>query len=241
MVTREAMEGLKHHALSRYPEEACGVQVKGAFVPVPNIAPDPCRDFRMPPEVWLDGPIEAVLHSHTDPHAFRAKAGCHPWCPTAADMRGQSQTGVTWAIAVTDGVQVGEPFWWDESLLDTPILERPFRHGVLDCYSAIRAWYWQTRGVILRDFPRSDAWWDEGGDLYREGYPEAGFRSLQGQETVDVGDVLLARIRSPVPNHAAVYIGQGRIYHHLFGRLSRREPLARYRDKFITDYLRYDP
>ena len=42
-----------------------------------------------------------------------------------------------------------------------------------------------------------------------------------------VGDALLFSIRGAgVPNHCAVYIGGGRVLHHLPGRLSREEDLG---------------
>lgn len=38
------------------------------------------------------------------------------------------------------------------------------------------------------------------------------------------GDIILMNIRSKVPNHAAVYLGNGQMLHHLHGKLSRTEP-----------------
>ena len=35
-----------------------------------------------------------------------------------------------------------------------PLVGREWSHGVLDCYSLIRDWYAQERGIDLPDFPR---------------------------------------------------------------------------------------
>ena len=121
---------------------------------------------------------------------------------------------------------------------------RGFRHGVTDCYSLIRDYYRLERDVVLPEFPRDWEWWCNEQDLYRDGFGKAGFERL-----VDVdlrpGDVFLAQIRSGVPNHGGVYLGDGLALHHLAARLpvdatrlSRREPIDRWM-KFISHWLRY--
>jgi cell wall-associated NlpC family hydrolase len=251
-MTQSVAEAIKADAIARYPHEACGLVVDGTYVPQANKAATPETNFEIDPQVWVTyrGRIEAVVHSHTDAEAwmlehngrYRRPPGFSPFCPTAEDMRGQRDTAVTWGITVTDGTRASEPFWWDESLLDHALVGRSFIHGVYDCYSLIRAWYWQRRGVVLPDFPRSDGWWSAGQDLYRDNFAVAGFRELRPGETRDVGDVFLANIMTDRPNHGGVYTGNGLGLHHLMGRLSRHEPVTRYEQAgFITHWLRYDP
>lgn len=124
------------------------------------------------------------------------------------------------------------------SELDAPLIGAEYEHAVTDCYGLVRRWYWQERGVLLPDFPRSPEWWDHGGDLFRENFREAGF--VAAALVPDVGDVLLMPIasRSGVPNHAAVYVGGDLILHHLPKQLSRREGLPRYWPR-VTHILKY--
>jgi cell wall-associated NlpC family hydrolase len=122
------------------------------------------------------------------------------------------------------------------SELDAPLIGAEYEHAVTDCYGLVRRWYWQERGVLLPDFPRSPEWWDHGGDLFTENFRAAGFYVPVSDPVV--GDVFLMRIASRVPNHAAVYLGGDTVLHHLPKQLSRREGLSRYFPR-VTHILRY--
>jgi cell wall-associated NlpC family hydrolase len=119
-----------------------------------------------------------------------------------------------------------------------PLVGREWAHGVLDCYSLIRDWYDQERGIDLPDFTRFDEWWMRGGNLYLDNFETAGFSAVSSDD-MDVGDVLLMQVASPVPNHAAIYLGDGLILHHLQGRLSSRDVYGGYWQKITTHTLRH--
>jgi cell wall-associated NlpC family hydrolase len=105
------------------------------------------------------------------------------------------------------------------------LLGRRFVHGVLDCWALCRDWYAREWGVALPDPDRHDGWWDDGtSNLYLDNLDAAGFDIVQ-DGTMERGDLLLMQIRSKnqVPNHAGVYLGEGKFIHHLYGRLSTRE------------------
>jgi cell wall-associated NlpC family hydrolase len=124
-----------------------------------------------------------------------------------------------------------------------PLVGRPFYHGVLDCYSLIRDWYQQTCGIELKQFHRMDDWWNDGiSDLYTQGFPQAGFVSIGADAELQEGDVILMQIRSKngVPNHAAIYLGDELILHHLHGRLSSRDVYGGYWREVTRDVIRYD-
>lgn len=79
-------------------------------------------------------------------------------------------------------------------------------------------------GLELPNPDRPDDWWNDGhSDLYTDNYRAAGFEPVGGD--MQRGDLILMQIRSKnqVPNHAAVYLGDGLILHHLYGRLSSRD------------------
>jgi hypothetical protein len=60
---------------------------------------------------------------------------------------------------------------------------------------------------------------------------------VDADDNLKVGDCFLMQVASPVPNHAAVYLGDGLILHHLQGRLSSRDVYGGYWQKVTTHIL----
>lgn len=226
----------REHAKMAYPREAAGVVARGRYVRLPNVADDPLKSFALPASAWLDHhPVEAVIHSHIAPD--------HGRYPSGDDMIGQISSAVPWGIVQTDGRDTTPVLWWGDHLLDAPLIGREWLHGVTDCYSAIRAWYWQERGVRLIDVARDAEWWKNsaaaGGNLFQDHFTAAGFRQVPVEEK-QIGDVLLFRIRSRVANHGGVLLADGLFFHHVQGQLSRREPVGRW-SPLVTHVLRHAP
>jgi cell wall-associated NlpC family hydrolase len=97
----------------------------------------------------------------------------------------------------------------------------------MDCYTAIRKWYYQKRNIVLPNFPRDNEWWLNK-NLYLENFEKAGFKEIN-IEAISDGDVMLGCVNSDIINHGGIYLdnledGKGLLYHHLPNRLSRREP-----------------
>jgi proteasome lid subunit RPN8/RPN11 len=243
MFGAEVDAAAKAHAIAQYPKESCGVVSAAAYVPLENQAEHPEDFFQLPETALVDhAPVAAVIHSHCFPR--------HGPEPSALDMRSQIEAALPFAIVHTDGKVAGEPIWFGDVLLDQPLFDaqdnhigRQFLHGVNDCYSLIRTWYWQARKIKLPEFPRDNDWWKHGGDLYREGFAKAGFALIQpgsaAPADVQPGDVVLMRWGQwQAPYHAGIVLEHGLVLHHLNGRLSRREPLARW-TRQITHWLRY--
>lgn len=125
-------------------------------------------------------------------------------------------------MSVIDGV-AGEINVFEPSGYEAPLVGREWAHGSLDCYGILRDWYKRELGITLPNFERHDNWWNDGhSSLYLDHFAEAGCVPVPEGEPMRRGDILLFQIRSSngVPNHAAVYLGDGRILHHQFGRLS---------------------
>jgi len=215
------------HARKEHPKEACGLVVDGVYRPYTNCADDPLTDFRISPQGYAgamqEGSIQAVIHSHPQGQD----------CPSANDMAHQMASKLPWCIIPFGS----KPFWFGDQCPIQPLLRRQFRHGVADCYSIIRGHFKIKRGIMLPDYPREDEWWLKGKNHYLDKFKEAGFVQI-GLDEVKEDDCLLAQIVSPVPNHAAVYLGNNLILHHLVKRLSAREPASRWQ-KFFTHALRY--
>jgi proteasome lid subunit RPN8/RPN11 len=241
-VSPQAMVQIQEYAKEQFPREACGAITPEGFLPLENMAGDPVLAFdcsRACNILSAEGRLLAVVHSHTN-----GRMG-----PSKHDMRQQIAMNIPWGLVVTDGPRVSRPFFWGDSL-DVPKLEgRQFRHGPSgtdgkgDCYALIRDWYRVERQIVLPEFPRDDAWWAgaNGGDnLYLTGFGQAGFVDIgrnEGLRDPKPGDVCLMRVRSPVPNHGGVYVGNGFILHHLGDTLSIRKPLGQW-IKLVTHWLR---
>lgn len=127
-------------------------------------------------------------------------------------------------------------------------LGKDFLHGTHDCYSLVREFYGVAFGISLTNYARPDEWWNAGMDLYNDFFPREGFKPVEIARPNDLkyGDVILMAIKSPMPCHAAIYIGEGKILHHFYGRKSSIElyksiwyntttAVVRHRDVVIED------
>ena len=156
--------------------------------------------------------------------------------PSQADLVACEASGLPWFI-------VGYPSLVWEYLEPkgyiAPLVGREWTHGILDCYSIIRDWYKQERNIELPEFDRHDEWWKAGQNLYLDNILKVGFNPIE-QKDLQEGDVILMTIGSSVPNHGALYLGNGVILHHIQNRLSTREVFGGYWLKNTTGYYRYE-
>ena len=229
----EIIEAIKLHANEAFPNESCGFITEAGYVRVTNISSDPENTFRISAEdtVTYANAI-AMVHSHPDKSAYDYrvnKRGFYPFCPSKDDLDSQISSGMTWGIVVTDGQNAMEPFFFGEFVLDLPIYGREFRHGVEDCYTIIRKWFWQNRQVKLADFSRWDGWWDTNANLYVNNLAAAGFKRLSSTDRLQEGDCGLMMIGGrniQCLNHAFIYLGDGTMCHHLPNRISSRDAIG---------------
>ena len=230
-----ASSAAMNHAEVEYPREAVGViSLDGEYIPLENVHPHPEREFSISEDDDLqyatlddDGnpKVAAVIHSEC------YEAGTVDATligPSRKDMEQCIATRCTWGMIPCIGGRAENPLYWGDFLLDTPLLGRPFVPQVTDCYNSIRSAYWQWYGIKLPEFPRDWSWWKEGGNLYAEGFSKAGFKVIDFAELMP-GDVVLAQLRSPVPNHAVIILDAGLMFHHPQQMLSVREPFGRWR------------
>lgn len=234
------------HAEQEYPRESCGLIaiVKGRekYFPCENQAKG-TEHFTLSAEDYADveeqGEIVAVCHSHPNALAVPSQAdkvSCEasrmPWHIVSVQLVGDCPKSTT--------ISMTEP-----SGYTAPLVGRVFAHGVLDCYAIVRDWYMQERSIELLNFKRADDWWTDGhSDLYTEGFPKAGFQKIGNSAhdcKMEIGDVILMQVRSKnhVPNHAAIYLGDGLMLHHLYGRLSSRDVYGGMYQDYTRAILRY--
>jgi proteasome lid subunit RPN8/RPN11 len=218
------LDAIRAHAVADYPREACGLVavMKGRerYISCRNLATTPSEHFILSPEDYAHaeekGELVAVVHSHPDV----------PARPSEADRVACEASGLPWvivAVAKDDGGQVvaGELVEIAPERYQAPLVGRPFAHGVLDCYTLVCDFYARELDITLPDFQREDGWWDRGLNLYFDNFKQADCEPITGP--MRRGDIILMAIRSRVANHAAVYLGDGTMLHHLYGRLSSRD------------------
>lgn len=222
------------HAQAEQPKECCGLVcvVKGRqrYFPCKNLADTPDEHFVLDPADYANaedsGEVVAVIHSHPKANPK----------PSQADLVACENTGVPWHIVnpLTEEWGYCEP-----SGYELPYVGRVFAHGVVDCYSLCRDWYAREWGLQLRDYDRRDQWWKHGENLYLENFRNEGFFEIPIEE-LQHGDALLMQLVSSVPNHAAIYLGDQLVLHHVQGRLSSRDVLGSYYMKNVACALRHE-
>ncbi|MGE0408972.1 MAG: Mov34/MPN/PAD-1 family protein [Amphiplicatus sp.] len=233
------------YARRSYPEEA------GAFLVARglrfklhlcrNASPKPTESIVTTPEDWEAaesiGEIVGFVHSH--PHGSAA--------PSKHDIEACRASGEAWFICGFPAGIDGPPEWSRVAgaISELPYIGRRFVHGVTDCGSMVRDYYWRELGRDIPDFYRADRWWDRGEDLYVEHFAEAGFEVVAKYPGVDVlrlarlHDVLLMNVGSARVNHAAIWRGANKILHHPYGRLSLETMLDTYHIDRTVYLLRF--
>ena len=102
-------------------------------------------------------------------------------------------------------------------------LNRPFWHGVFDCYTLIRDYFRREWGLWLPvNIHRPFGWWEQGDNHYVDNASKHDFYNVK---EIKRHDVIIMRM-GPVPNHGAIALGNGKVLHHLGGRFSCVEPLT---------------
>jgi cell wall-associated NlpC family hydrolase len=118
-----------------------------------------------------------------------------------------------------------------------------FIHGSQDCYGLIRKVYMELFGITLTDYARPDNWWEheETISMYTDNFEKEGFRYVESDLIRDweVGDIILMAIKSTLPCHGAIYLGNGKILHHFYGRKSCIENYCRIWKNTTTGVIRH--
>ena len=231
-------EGIKDQALAHakedFPKEAVGlvhvVKGKNRYFKCRNIAETPDEHFILDPDDYLKaetkGEITAVVHSHpkTSP------------APSPADMVACEASGLPWFIVNPNTETWGS---YKPNGFELPYVGREFSHGIVDCYSLVRDFYKREFNLGLNDYNRRDQWWYKGENMYLDNFAKEGFKEIDISE-IGYGDLFLMQLESPVPNHAAIYLDQGIVLHHVQGRLSSRDVYGGYYQKVTAKVLKHE-
>ena len=214
------------HAKEESPRESVGlvhiVKGKERYFKCNNLAETPDEHFVLDPDNYekaeKQGEIIAIIHSHPRTHHN----------PSPADLVACEKSGLHWFI-----VNPKTELWGSckPSGYELPYVGRSFFHGVVDCYTLVRDFYKKEFGIQLNDYFRKDKWWEKGENMYLDNFKNEGFYEISLKE-IQYGCVVLMNIESDVPNHAAIYLGDNIVLHHVQGRLSSRDVYGGY---YITN------
>lgn len=223
------LAAIRQHVAAEYPHEACGVIIQSGhdqvYIPCRNIADNPTETFTLSPEDNLaaqaQGDIIMVIHSHPDVVQL---------VPSEMDRIQCDWSGIEWGImSWPDG-----DFCTISPRQDRDYVGRQWVLGYADCWSLIREYYQREYSLPLGDYSVPYIWWDDGNThLYDENWQREGFEEVPPL-SMQPGDIIMMHVQAAVTNHAAVYLGENIILHHMFGHLSSRTPYGKYyRDRTV--------
>jgi|TARA_S200002703_G_scaffold48439_1_gene41836 cell wall-associated NlpC family hydrolase len=116
------------------------------------------------------------------------------------------------------------------------LIGRQWQYGVNDCFSLVRD-YFALQGVILPDFDRPTIL-ESCESIFLEHAERIGFKQVQYcRRRPD--DVLIMRLGTKAPMHAAILLPDEQILHQRQDSLSAIEPLRRYYVDRIAAVFRY--
>jgi proteasome lid subunit RPN8/RPN11 len=238
----EVVAAIQQHAMEAYPMEACGIITDDVYVRCENIHEEPLTAFRINPEITspllMEGKLQAVVHSHPD----------GPNHPTYEDLASQIDMDVTWGVVPVIGDEraataVSDILWWGDQLPPVPLERRRFVWGIFHCYQLYRDWWWQERGVRMPVWPLGPDFIQQRQNVFEnEEYREkAGLTNLGKPDICDlqVGDMLLGKLRGDFPTHCGIFVGGDLMLHHPPGGSSGKTELLRWWPRVDMVY-RYD-
>lgn len=210
----KTIKDILKHAEQGYPNEICGVVVLTEtgeqYVRCVNIAESTTDDFNMCPDSYADaeelGTVVGIVHSHPDSTTR----------PSSHDIAVMSRNYEVQLIVDPQSAPVP---WhivsWPEGdyrqiipEVTTSLLDKPFVHGVWDCWATCEAYYKKYHGIEFPHYERKDRWWEEKEttSFYEEFHEAAGFYEVSEPQP---GDMIVMQIgRSYHPNHAGIYLGE---------------------------------
>lgn len=230
MIDAQLLDQIKADANGSPKREVCGLIVtrrrKNLYVRCKNIA-QKNEHFVMDPADYAAaedaGKVLCVVHSHLNVSPE----------PSQADLIGIERSQLPWLIINTP---VNHHTVTYPTGYVAPYVGREFVHGITDCYSIWRDYYQRELGIEMIDYERRVDWWLKGDDLYEDNYRAAGFVEVDEPR---LHDIILMKVASQKQNHAAVYLGDNIILHHVMGKISSKDVYGGYWRKVTTKILRH--
>ena len=227
---KDLIPQIKTHFDKSPHRESCGVIVvddkKLKWIPCDNVAVKE-NDFvicaKQYARILLTYRVHTIVHNHIT----------YPPIPSANDITYCNELAVPFLI-FSSTMQ-------DYTLLypsQMNLVGRPYIFGIYDCLSVAMDWYAVNRGIVFERGDYEDSWWKKGKDyLTAKELKEWGFRKVLRPS---VGDIILFKMGSLVPNHIGVLLENDTFLHHAENRLSTIESLYPLWGPNIVAYYTYD-
>jgi len=220
-----------------FPKEAVvAIWPDGTWRQFLNTHPEPLAAFSLSHEdnaLLLSKRPALFLHSH--PHGSAE--------PSDRDTENQLATGWTWGIVAIQGSEAGVydvayPEIWGPEKPAEPLLGRSYLWGVRDCWTLCMDFYGAENRKLV-PIPRVRNPGDHHAhararDPFRYWPSRLGFKPIERHQR-QRGDLAIMFWNSPIANHCAVYLGEGKYLHQLSGRLSE-EWCPHHEEKAIEKY-----
>lgn len=96
------------------------------------------------------------------------------------------------------------------------LMDREFNFGKTDCLSLVRDFYRDNFAISITNYARPNEFWEHGFNLYIQFQEREGFHIVDYDPLgMKLGDVFVCAIMTKLPAHAAIYLGNGKVLHHL--------------------------
>ena len=116
------------------------------------------------------------------------------------------------------------------------LIGRPWKYGKQDCYSLVQQYY-ALVGIELPDFERPENL-ETTDSIFLYHAKALNFNRVAFDDREE-GDVVLMRLGTRTPMHAAIYVGGDRILHQRMNSVSSVEPLRQYYWQRIAAFFRH--
>tara|TARA_R100000406_G_scaffold65220_1_gene45908 strand:+ start:1163 stop:1552 length:390 start_codon:yes stop_codon:yes gene_type:complete len=116
------------------------------------------------------------------------------------------------------------------------LVGRQWDYGKHDCFSLLRDYY-RLLNIELPDFPRPECL-ESANNLFIKYARPIGFDEIAFEDR-EPHDVLIMKLGTETPMHAAIYVGGDKILHQRMHGISAVEPLRRYYWRRTAAVFRY--
>ena len=105
------------------------------------------------------------------------------------------------------------------------LIGKQWSYGSNDCFSLLREYY-SLLGIVLPDFPRPESL-ERTESIFLKHARDIGFARVEFDDRAE-HDVIIMRLGTAAPMHAAIYVGNDKILHQRMNSVSAVESLRRY-------------
>lgn len=238
---QDHLDSILDHIETEYPREACGVigvsKGKSNWFPCQNVSENDLEfviDSKDYMNASLRSDLVAVVHSHPDMSEE----------PSHKDITQCNHSKLDYYIFSWPKLAM---YHLEPKREKIPLIGRSYEWGYLDCWKIVQDYYKEELGITLETSNLTDfttltgytkEWWEKGLNYFMDLSEDYGFEEVT-DGSLEKNDGLLFSIRSEVPNHCGVYLGNDLILHHAENRLSCRESLYPFWGKHKTHTMRY--